>query len=697
MDDVSPEVIRRAVQAQAGVRVKVGLPVAVVAIVLALYQSRPGHEAAAVIAVIATYIVYTILTYYASRRPTRRSSRGIALATAVLDPLIYSAWLAAGGESSILIIGFYIFTTLGFGFRIGPRAMRICQGVSIIGFAGVLVLSPFWKSHPFFGLSHFILLVAVPMYAGTLMRELRDAKARAEHESRAKNQLLANVSHELRTPLTGIVSAAELLEAGSRTRETDRLVTTILKLSASLGSEIDQLLDLSRLGVQTSSGTPVPFDVRTVTSHVQAALQETAAGKGIDFVVEVDPAIDRAVLGRPRDLESVLMNLAGNAVKFTPEGSVRLEVKLLGAEEGSYRLWFGVTDTGIGIPLEHQDKLFEPFYRVETGDRRQYRGTGLGTTIASEHVRRMGGELELSSAPGQGSMFWFEISLPTAQMPAANNDAHAAARVSPKRILVADDNGINLELLQQMLLKDGHEVTGARNGTEALQHLASRDFDAVMLDFNMGDIDGLTVYQTYAFGRIDPAPTFFVTADTSNATAARLNQAGTAGIVYKPLTFDKLRQALLSVFPDEAAGLAPAAVAEPAPPPVRLAAVPVEYVDPSVVQTLREIKDQPAFVHAMLGDGMDDIRSLLPQLSAAIAAEDLSGMHLQAHAMKGVALSIGAVRLANLCERLMKTTPAHLASSRERLLDELTATVDASLAALEQLRAPFAGGASKSA
>ena len=648
MDDVSPEVIRRAVQAQAGVRVKVGLPVAVVAIVLALYQSRPGHEAAAVIAVIATYIVYTILTYYASRRPTRRSSRGIALATAVLDPLIYSAWLAAGGESSILIIGFYIFTTLGFGFRIGPRAMRICQGVSIIGFAGVLVLSPFWKSHPFFGLSHFILLVAVPMYAGTLMRELRDAKARAEHESRAKNQLLANVSHELRTPLTGIVSAAELLEAGSRTRETDRLVTTILKLSASLGSEIDQLLDLSRLGVQTSSGTPVPFDVRTVTSHVQAALQETAAGKGIDFVVEVDPAIDRAVLGRPRDLESVLMNLAGNAVKFTPEGSVRLEVKLLGAEDGSYRLWFGVTDTGIGIPLEHQDKLFEPFYRVETGDRRQYRGTGLGTTIASEHVRRMGGELELSSAPGQGSMFWFEISLPTAQMPAANNDAHAAARVSPKRILVADDNGINLELLQQMLLKDGHEVTGARNGTEALQHLASRDFDAVMLDFNMGDIDGLTVYQTYAFGRIDPAPTFFVTADTSNATAARLNQAGTAGIVYKPLTFDKLRQALLSVFPDEAAGLAPAAVAEPAPPPVRLAAVPVEYVDPSVVQTLREIKDQPAFVHAMLGDGMDDIRSLLPQLSAAIAAEDLSGMHLQAHAMKGVALSVGISPPASL-------------------------------------------------
>ena len=697
MDDVSPEVIRRAVQAQAGVRVKVGLPVAVVAIMLALYQSRPGHEAAAVIAVIATYIVYTILTYYASRRPTRRSSRGIALATAVLDPLIYSAWLAAGGESSILIIGFYIFTTLGFGFRIGPRAMRICQSVSIIGFAGVLVLSPFWKSHPFFGLSHFILLVAVPMYAGTLMRELRDAKARAEHESRAKNQLLANVSHELRTPLTGIVSAAELLEAGSRTRESDRLIATILKLSASLGSEIDQLLDLSRLGVQTSSGTPVPFDVRTVTSHVQAALQETAAGKGIDFVVEVDPAIDRAVLGRPRDLESVLMNLAGNAVKFTPEGSVRLEVKLLGAEEGNYRLWFGVTDTGIGIPLEHQDKLFEPFYRVETGDRRQYRGTGLGTTIASEHVRRMGGELELSSAPGQGSMFWFEISLPTAQMPAANNDAHAAARVSPKRILVADDNGINLELLQQMLLKDGHEVTGARNGTEALQKLASGDFDVVMLDFNMGDIDGLTVYQTYAFGRIDPAPTFFVTADTSSATAARLNQAGTAGLVYKPLTVDKLRQALLSVFPDEAAGLAPVAVAEPTPPPVRLAAVPVEYVDPTVVQTLREIKDQPAFVHAMLGDGMDDVRSLRPQLSAAIAAEDLSGMHLQAHAMKGVALSIGAVRLANLCERLMKTTPAHLASSRERLLEELRATVDASLAALEQLRAPFAGGASKSA
>jgi two-component system sensor histidine kinase RpfC len=690
MDDVSPEQIHKSVLIQSGIRVKLGVPVALVAILINVW-SQPGgaHASTTGAGVVTAYILYAFVTFFVSRHPGPLSWRDIAIGTAILDPVILSAWLFAEGESAILVMGFYLFTILGFGFRIGPNIMRVCQGVSILGFAWVLIVSPFWSNHPFFGLSHLILLVAVPMYAGSLMRDLRDAKALAEHESKAKTQLLANVSHELRTPLTGIVSAAQLLEGHVEASEA-KLVQSILQLSGSLDTEISQLLDLSKQGVQPASGPPVPFDLTAITGHVLTALGESAAAKGIKFCVVVDERIDRPVLGQPRDLTSVLMNLAGNAVKFTHEGSVTLEIKLTASDDRSYALWFGVTDTGIGIAPEHQGKLFEPFYRVETGDRRQYRGTGLGTTIAREYVRRMGGELQLSSSVGKGTVFWFEVEMPIAQAVAPVSEQPFAPVLSPKRILVADDNALNLELLQKMLAKDGHVVSVAHGGNEALQQLASSPFDVVMLDFNMDDLDGLTVFQTYCFGRINPAPTFFVTADTSSATASKLNKAGASGVIYKPLTFEKLRGALVSVFPAEAGVEAARLDAGFERASVKLAAVPVEHVDVAILETLREIKDDPKFIHAIIGDGISDINALLQQLSLATAGKDLRAVHHLAHALRGVGLNIGAVRLGAQCERLMSLTGRQLNSSNEKLRADLATTGEATLAELEELRAPFA-------
>lgn len=686
MDNVSQEQIQKSVEIQSGIRVKLGVPVAIIAIVINMLSQPDGaHASSTGVGVITAYILYAVVTYVVSRHPGPLSWRDIAVGTAILDPVILSAWLFAEGESAILVMGFYLFTILGFGFRIGPNIMRVCQGVSILGFTWVLIESPFWRSHPFFGLSHLILLFAVPMYAGSLMRDLREAKAYAEHESKAKTQLLANVSHELRTPLTGIVAAAQLLEGNVKPPE-GKMVQRILQLAAALDVEISQLLDLSKQGVQPASGPPVPFSLQTVTGHVLTALEETAAAKGIRFYVEIDDRIARPVLGQPHELTSVLMNLAGNAVKFTHEGSVTLQIKLTGSDDRSYALWFGVTDTGIGIAPEHQKRLFEPFYRVETGDRRRYRGTGLGTTIAREHVNRMGGELQLTSAEGKGSTFWFEIELPTAQAVAPVTERHAAPVLSSKRILVADDNALNLELLQKMLAKDGHVVSVAHGGNDALQQLASMTFDVVMLDFNMNDLDGLTVFQTYCFGQIDPAPTFFVTADTSSATASRLNKAGAAGVVYKPLTFEKLRGALASVFPAEAGDTR----YELERASVRLSAVPVEHVDHGVLEILREIKDDPRFIHSLIGDGIADIRVLLSDVSAAIAAKDLQAVHQRAHAIRGVALNIGAVRLGAQCERLMSLTSNQLNSSSERLRADLAETGEGTLIELEQLRSPFA-------
>src|SRR5690606_8256544 len=177
-------------------------------------------------------------------------------------------------------------------------------------------------------------------------------------------------------------------------------------------------------------------------------------------------------------------------------------------------------------------------------------GTGLGTSIALAHVRRMGGELRLESTVGKGSRFWFDLRLPRTRTPAPAAAAPATRVVHGKRVLVADDNATNLTLIREMLERDNHEVVAVASGQEALEALAGTDFELLLLDFNMHDVDGATVYETYRFGRLKTAPTYFITADTSALTTARLEGLGAAGILHKPVTFDKLRNAIASQFPE---------------------------------------------------------------------------------------------------------------------------------------------------
>ena len=260
-----------------------------------------------------------------------------------------------------------------------------------------------------------------------------------------------------------------------------------------------------------------------------------------------------------------------------------------------------------------------------------------------------------------------------------SESALAAANATPacvagKRVLVADDNATNLSLLREMLLKDGHQVTAVESGHEAIVMLSANTYDVVFLDYNMDDINGAVVYQTYAYSRVQLAPTFFITADTTAMTTRLLEDLGANGVIYKPLTFEKIRQAIASVFPDEARPV-PAEPLRPRQGAVAISGVPVEYLDPSAIEGLREIKDSPDFLHAVITDGIADIHVLHQALADAIDGADLPGLHKQAHAMKGVALSLGVVRLAHLADRLMTMTHDVLTGSAPRWHEDLDACV----------------------
>src|SRR5690606_38489716 len=191
----------------------------------------------------------------------------------------------------------------------------------------------------------------------------------------------------------------------------------------------------------------------------------------------------------------------------------------------------------------------------------------------------------------------------------------------------------------EMLERDGHRVSAVASGQAALEALANEDFDLVMLDFNMHDLDGATVYETYRFGRIDTAPVFFVTADSSQLTANRLQTLGAAGVIYKPVTFDKLRSAFTSQFQEEAgAAPAPAAPSQAARATPHLRPVPVECLDPAAIDTLREVRDTPEFLCRMIDDGVQDIERIDAMLAEALVACDQVAVRREAHALRGVCL-----------------------------------------------------------
>lgn len=691
----SPE-LARSVRAQASLRLKFGLVVVVAMLAAVAYwgSPRPQSQAWEIGGIATAYLLYNGVAYYLSRLQRPRWTWGLLVATAILDPLMLSAWLLVAGQASPLFVGFYLFTILGFGFRIGRQAMHLCQVVSILGFALVAWLSPDWRENPLFAFSHLALLTMVPLYAGTLIDKLQAARAAAERASLAKSQLLAKVSHELRTPLTGIVSTASLIEAHADPAGAAR-AHSIIELAMGLDLEIKELLDFSRIEAGQDRNQATAFEIGQVTGYLQRTLAPIAAAKQLPFEVEADPAITEPVLGDVQALNSVLLNLAGNAVKFTDAGRVIVRLTLLEHDADSYRIGFRVQDTGIGIAPEFQARIFEPFFQVERGTVRKYGGTGLGMSIAQAHVRRMGGELHLESDAGTGSTFWFELRLPRteaaldpipvapARAVAPTERAKTPAVVGSKRILVADDNRTNLRLMAEMLELDGHAVTAVGSGTEALEALAAHDYDLVFLDFNMHDLDGASVYETYRFGLLSVAPTFFVTADGTATTAARLTALGASGIIYKPVTFDKLRTAVTSQFNQGGQGInAPALPQRPAP---CLRPIPVEYLDPAAMDTLREVRNNPEFLCRMINDGASDIESIDEALSVALQRNDLAAVHRQAHALRGVSLSLGAVRLAALADRLMKIGQRELDTSSGERHADLRKNVDLSLAALESL------------
>ncbi len=676
-----------ALTAQARIRAMVGIPAILLGLAILWYRGYSDYHLVGPVAIVHISYIVLMLALAVSSGPNYAEK--LLFATAILDPLLVSAWMSTTGEAGGLAIGFYLFTIIGFGLRTGRNLMLVCQAAAIVGFCAVYLVQPYWLGHKIVWFSYLVTLILVPFYTTVLVKKLHEARAHAERESEAKSQLLAKVSHELRTPLSGIVAAAQLLSAEAEDSRVTSRAETIMGLSKDLLREINDLLDQAKYEAHALVFESTLFELRDQVERLRLVLEPAAVKKNLAFVVDVDPRIKDRVQGDSHYLGKVLLNLASNAVKFTDQGKVGIAITLLDEKDDQYRIRFSVQDTGIGIPKELHARIFEPFFQADSGTTRKYGGTGLGMTIAKEIVNLMGGQIQVDSSPGAGAHFHFDLDFRRVKTRQKIASTPALPTVLGKRVLVVDDNETILTLIKEMLQHDQHQVTTARSGAEALEVLSSHEFDLIFLDFNMGDMDGAKVLQIYRFGRAQTAPAFFLTADATQATAARLRGAGGAGVLYKPITTDGLRQAIAQV-----CGAAPDQPAKPAggpvspAPPAHAASQPplttirTQYVDPSTLEELRTMSERPEFLADVVASAITDIERNAQALVQALSAQDSERVRDTAHALKGVCASIGATRLETIASRLMRSTAEELARSGARLKIDVAETSRQSVAAL---------------
>ncbi|MBM3735289.1 MAG: response regulator [Acidobacteria bacterium] len=392
-----------------------------------------------------------------------------------------------------------------------------------------------------------IAIFTVAMALVWMAWRLRTARVEALRAAAAKGQFLANMSHEIRTPMNGVLGMTELV-LGTPLKPVQREYLTYVHSSAeALLQILNDILDFSKIEAGKLELSETPLDLRRCVQGMVDTLAFAARQKELELSLDIDPGVPDHVLGDAGRIRQVLLNLAGNAVKFTASGSVRVFVTNDGADLGRNRIHFVIYDTGIGVAPEQQSQIFRPFEQADTSATRRHGGTGLGLSISLNLVHMMGGAIWVDSPwidpvtgkPRTGSAFHFTVLLAACEGPVAPAPAKAATPLGSLSILVAEDNPVSSKVVTALLEKAGHQVTTAINGEEAVELALSRTFDLILMDVHMPELDGIAATRKIrAAGK--NTPVVALTAAAFDSDRDRCVEAGMDRFLAKPVRREEL-------------------------------------------------------------------------------------------------------------------------------------------------------------
>lgn len=727
----------------------------------------PGFRRDEIVYSLALYeFLSVIYVVWIAFQPTvNRLRRFMAMAT---DFGAITLAMYFGGEAGAPLYPLYLWVILGNGFRFGVFYLLVSTGLAVGGFGVVLATAPPWKGLPMLSLGLFAGLIAVPAYCATLIRKLTEAKVQAEAASRAKSRFLAMISHELRTPLNAIIGMSDLLFRSRLDDDQLDMSRTIQLSGQALLSLIDSVLDFSRIEAGKTTISNDTVDLHNGLAELVSVVRHQAAEKSLALYVSIGADVPPSIVADWPHIRQILTNLLANAVKFTDRGWVSLQVSREAAAGGD-RLSFVVEDTGIGIPENKLEVIFDAFAQVEDSMNRCFGGSGLGLAISQQLAESMGGRLSVASRVGVGSRF--RVDLPLVSQPSEiplplplhviafgedlppsveaglvsrvslpKNEAEAGALVGaatirqpvalvlhqslvgqaggliataqaqgvpivmfgasaaalpqalvtltedapssrlgvalrvallfagrgnhpeepsaeqqssrPLRILVAEDNRVNVKVVRKILERAGHQTTVVGTGDGLLDALEAGSYDIVVADVNMPGMPLTDVVKLFRMANSDlpPLPIVALSADATVETRRECEAAGVDVYLTKPVVATMLLATIERLTRVEQPGLpfAGANVSDLTKHPgfTGPAALPVDW---QAIDALVALGDEE-LVRELATDFYDDACGLIDAMEDAVAEGDIRHFRAECHALRSCAANVGARSVARLCQ-----------------------------------------------